>query len=556
MAEATNTKELETRLANAENLVNALRNLEIDAIIGEHHVAYVQLKEIADTIRISRELYRHILREAPIGIAEIDLETDLFITANMMLAEYTGYTREEFERIKIQQIFSPESFALFRRHIHDLSSNAQTPVQRQYKIRRKDGSEFWALIQTKLTYDHGQVKTAIIVINDITKQKNLEQEEVRLSSELYHEKELLDTIMENTHAHLAYLDDHLNFIRVNSAFARDFGSGSQAEFIGKNYFDVFLNKEDRMIIQDMMNSRQPVSLKGKTINSKKNLQTTYWNWAISPVTNKNGAIKGIVLSLMDITDLKQSENHVKELNWRLLRRTYDLQNVNKELESFSYSISHDLRAPLRRISGFSTALLEDCAAILDDQGKDYLKRIVKTSEQMDELIDALLRLSRLTRAPMDIQTVDLTAMAKEIIHDYEQIEPARKAEITIEDNLTVEADQNLMRTLLDNLIGNAWKFTRKSPTTRITIGKASETPNETTFYIKDNGIGFNMAHADKLFIPFQRLHPESEYPGTGIGLGIANRIINRHKGKIWAKSIESQGATFFISLPKTQPEST
>ena len=548
-------QELENRLANAENLVNAIRNLEIDAIIGEHHVAYVQLKEVADTIKVSRELYRHIVRDAPIGIAEVDFDSGLFITANTVLVDYTGYTRDELSHITIEHLFAPESLQLYHRQTEDIQKKKQIPSQTQYKFRRKDSSEFWANVSTKIIYDeHAQPKAALIVINDITKEKTLEKEEARLTGELLHEKELLNTIMENTYAHLAYLNPDLIFIRVNSAFARDFGGGTQTDFEGKHYNDVFPDHEGQTIINKVIETRQPVFLKGKTVTIPNSPNKIYWNWAISPVIDMNNIVKGVVLSLMDITDLKQSEQDVKELNWKLLRRTYDLQNLNKELESFSYSISHDLRAPLRRISGFSSALLEDYKNVLDDPGKDYLSRIINTSKLMDDLVDALLKLSRLTRAPMTMQTVDLTGLSKDIIRDYKRLDPLRKVDVTIEEGLTAEGDQNLLRTLLDNIIGNAWKFTSKCPTTSITIAKDKETKNDITFCIKDNGIGFDMAYANKLFIPFQRLHPEGEYPGTGIGLGIANRIVNRHNGKIWAKSAKGQGATFYITLPKLHSE--
>jgi light-regulated signal transduction histidine kinase (bacteriophytochrome) len=230
-----------------------------------------------------------------------------------------------------------------------------------------------------------------------------------------------------------------------------------------------------------------------------------------------------------------------------MRRSIELAIANKELETFSYSVSHDLRAPLRSIDGFSQALLEDYASKLDKQGEEYLHRVRNATKRMEQLIDDMLRLSRLTRTEMTIETVDLGKIANTVINELKKTDPSRNYKFKTQKNILTDGDANLLSILLENLLGNAWKFTKKCKQTEIEFGKKQQ-DKETVFFIRDNGAGFNMKYADKLFIPFQRLHDDAEYPGTGIGLGIVARIVNRHGGRIWVESEENKGTTFFFTL--------
>jgi signal transduction histidine kinase len=218
--------------------------------------------------------------------------------------------------------------------------------------------------------------------------------------------------------------------------------------------------------------------------------------------------------------------------------------ANQELESFSYSVSHDLRAPLRSIDGFSLALLEDYEEKLDDTGKDYLRRVRAATQRMGRLIDDLLELARVTRSELKKQDVDLSAVAAEVVKDLRGAEPAREVEVAIAQGLKVKGDPALLRVALDNLLRNAWKFTGKKPRARIEIGRL----NGSTLFVKDDGVGFDPAHAGKLFGAFQRLHAATEFPGTGIGLATVKRVVLRHGGRIWAESMPERGATFFFTL--------
>jgi light-regulated signal transduction histidine kinase (bacteriophytochrome) len=235
------------------------------------------------------------------------------------------------------------------------------------------------------------------------------------------------------------------------------------------------------------------------------------------------------------------------LEQRVTRRTMELEAINKELEAFSYSVSHDLRAPLRSIDGFSNKILKDYGDRFDDQAKDYFNRIMNASRKMGTLIDDLLHLARLTRIEMRIETANMSEMAEAIVRELKESAPQRQAEINIRENMVVAADRNLMQIALQNLLGNAWKYSKNQELTKIEFAFYNEN-GRTIYYIKDNGVGFDMKYADKIFGAFQRLHSVAEFEGTGIGLATVQRIIRRHHGNIWAKSQPGQGTTFYFTL--------
>jgi light-regulated signal transduction histidine kinase (bacteriophytochrome) len=230
-------------------------------------------------------------------------------------------------------------------------------------------------------------------------------------------------------------------------------------------------------------------------------------------------------------------------------RTEQLVAANQELEAFCYSVSHDLRAPLRSISGFAQALEEDTKSQLDEEGQDCLRRVIQSSREMDQLIDDLLHLSRLTRSDLIRQPVDLSGLAQSVMEGLRRAEPERVVEFNIAGPLPlIHGDGRLLRIALENLLNNAWKFTGKRPRGRIEFG-IEEVPGGPAYFVRDNGAGFDMAYAGKLFGAFQRLHHTAEFPGHGIGLATVHRIMSRHGGHTWAVSEVDRGATFYFSLP-------
>lgn len=236
-----------------------------------------------------------------------------------------------------------------------------------------------------------------------------------------------------------------------------------------------------------------------------------------------------------------------ELERRVAERTAELQAANHELESFSYSVSHDLRAPLRSIDGFSRMVLRDCAERLDEAGREKLQRVRQASQRMGELIDDLLQLSRTSRADLRRMAVDLVAIARPVIAELQQSEPARRVNWRVASCLPAVGDPILLRVALDNLLRNAWKFTGHRAEATIELGVTQDGADH-AFYVRDNGAGFDMAYAEKLFGAFQRLHSPDEFPGSGIGLATVQRIIHRHGGRIWAQAAPDAGATFYFTL--------
>lgn len=266
-----------------------------------------------------------------------------------------------------------------------------------------------------------------------------------------------------------------------------------------------------------------------------------------PLREKNQ----FIIATLDLTDRKRAEDEVlrlnRELEARVIERTRELELAIRELEAFTYSVSHDLRAPLRAIDGFSDALLEEYGDKLDEEGKTYLRYLQEGSHEMSDLIDGLLNLSRSTRGELFVERVDLSAMANAVAEELRKAEPDRRITMRIAAGVESFADPRLLKVVMENLLGNAWKYTSKCTDACIEFG-VEEQEGVTVYFVRDNGAGFDMAYADKLFLPFHRLHKTNEFPGIGIGLATVQRIIHHHGGRIWAQSTVGEGATFYFTL--------
>ena len=258
-----------------------------------------------------------------------------------------------------------------------------------------------------------------------------------------------------------------------------------------------------------------------------------------------GTVQDITERVLAEKNLKEHYDHLEDL---VSLRTTELKIINRELESFSYSVSHDLRAPLRHIDGFSLVLQEDHAGQLDEEGQRLLNRIRNGSQHMGQLIDDLLKLSQVSRGNIEREPLNLSSMAEDILNNLQHYNADRKISIVIKPKLMANADHRLIHVLLENLIGNAWKYTAKTDNASITFDVTTDENGKPVFCLRDNGAGFDMEYAEKLFTAFKRLHSEKEFEGTGIGLATAQRIINRHSGRIWAESEPGKGATFFFSV--------
>jgi len=275
--------------------------------------------------------------------------------------------------------------------------------------------------------------------------------------------------------------------------------------------------------------------------------TAYWENSCYPMLDDDNNIVAGVEVCRDVSGRITLESEVKDRNIELGQLNRELKRYADELESFSYSVSHDLRTPLRSIEGFSQAIMEEYADRLDEQGRDYFNRICSATTKMSQLIDDILKLSRLSRRDMSSEPVDLTALAHASLDRLQSDEPGRKIKSVIHEGMTAQGDRKLLEIMWDNLIGNAWKYTARMESPVIECGSLLKDA-ETVFFIRDNGAGFDMKYSERMFTPFQRFHSEYEFPGSGIGLAIVSRVVARHGGRIWAESEAGKGATFYFTL--------
>jgi PAS domain S-box-containing protein len=284
-----------------------------------------------------------------------------------------------------------------------------------------------------------------------------------------------------------------------------------------------------------------------------------WAFSSAPLPPLPDGRRLVISMAADVTQRKEAEAEVRqlaaELEERVRRRTVELAAANEELEAFAYSVSHDLRAPLRHMDGFSEALLDEYAEALDETGRDYLGRIRASAQRMGTLINDLLTLSRATRAEMRHESVDLSVEARALLAGMHEAEPDREVETHVDEGLAAEGDRRLLRHVLQNLLGNAWKFTRGARPARITFrrlspeeAQAAGADGRPVFAVEDNGVGFDPKYTDKMFQVFQRLHGRDEFPGTGVGLATVQRIVHRHGGNVWAESRPGEGAAFYFTL--------
>ncbi len=334
------------------------------------------------------------------------------------------------------------------------------------------------------------------------------------------------------------------FLEVNPAMVKMFEASSAEELLAHHVSDIHFDSGSRLALSDKViregavnqEEMQLVTLRGRV----------FWG-AITAAMQKDAEgniyFDGII---EDISARREVQARIEELNQSLQKRTQALETANAELEAFSYSVSHDLRAPLRALDGFSRLLIAR-ADSLDDEGRDYLARIRRAAQRMGTLIDDLLNLARVTRSDLAMEPVDLSEIANTIVEEMRRHEPERKLEFDCQPGITAVGDKRLLEIAMSNLLGNAWKFTAEKPDARIRF-LSREEGARTIYCVSDNGAGFDMAYIDKLFGVFQRLHDAHEYPGTGIGLATVQRIIRKHGGKIWAEGKVGRGATFFFTL--------
>ncbi|CAG0984592.1 two-component system, NarL family, sensor histidine kinase EvgS [Burkholderiales bacterium] len=418
----------------------------------------------------------------------------------------------------------------------------------EWPVQLKDGRRLWVYSSLFPLIEHGEVAEVFCMDVDVTARKEAE-EALRHSSERFI-KVFQASPVPISISRLAdgyYLD-------VNDAFVEQFG-WTRAEILGRTSVEIGIwpNAEERARWVEAIRRTKRLRNYEARFNTKSGVEHT----ALVSVEEITLAGETCIVGMVhDITQRLKAEQEIRRLNTdlerRVLERTAELTAANRELESFAYSISHDLRAPLRSIDGFSHLLAEEYAAKLDDKGQGYLERVRRAAQRMGKLIDDILELSRVTRQSMHRTSVDLTRLSREVLDELAQSEGERKLQLEIAEDLRATGDPQLLRVLVQNLLENAWKYTSRKPLARIVVG-CEHASDEKVYYVSDNGVGFDMIYADRLFVPFQRLHKPEDFEGTGIGLATVARIVHRHGGKVWAESAPGVGTTVRFTLPSAPP---
>lgn len=517
-------------------------NQELEARVARRTEDLQQTnKALAAEIRERQQTedkFRQFIEFAPNAMVIVDREGQIKLV-NAQTEKLFDYTRDELLGQTVEILIPDSLHAQHRKHRQNYITSPQSrPMNKGIKAeaKRKDGSTFPVEISLEcIQSNEGVLVTGII--QDVTLREQAEQARF-IIQERY--RSLVNNLPIGVYR--STIEHEAHFIEINPAMIGMLDGDSSETLINSPVYRFCEDTHEYARIHDKimrMGVIKNEELKLITCKGRK-----FWG-AITAilVKDKNGCayFDGII---EDISERKEIEQHIHALNKTLIERATELEAINMELEAFSYSVSHDLRTPLRAIDGFSGILLHDYSNILDVHGRDCLQRVRRAAQHMGALIDDLLNLSRVSRTELIHEEVDMSTLAHEIAENLRKQSPDRQVNLEIYSGLKVRGDPRLLLIALDNLLGNAWKFTCHQQDAHIEFGMNTQH----IFYIRDNGAGFNMAYSNKLFGAFQRLHNTNEFPGTGIGLATVQRIVRKHGGRIWAEGAVGQGATFYFNF--------
>lgn len=528
-------QDLELAEELARRIAIAVENARLYRSAQELNQALEQ-RVIERTVQLqeSEEKFSKAFLSSPAAVSIASMPDGRYINVNEALAKLTGYSKEELighTSAELNLVDNPTA----RTKILEATQKYGFARNVEIQIRTKSNQIVDVLTSIEQIELSGQ--PCMLSVNyDITERKRAEGK--------------FRGLLESAPDAIVVVDKEGHIQLINSQTEKMFGYqrdellGQPVEAIVPKRFRKkhVKNREDYFI----EHPTRPMGIGLDLFGLRKNGNEFPIEISLSPLETEDGIL--VSAAIRDITERKRAEADIQKLNQDLKQRAAQLEAANKELESFSYSVSHDLRAPLRSIDGFSQILLEDYGNQIPVEGVNYLERVRAAAQRMAVLIDDLLNLARVTRAALNPRLINLSEMAEGISKTLKEESPDRNVFLSIMPGLMVEGDPHLMHIVLENLLSNAWKFTSKKEQAVIEFGQQNHKTKERTFYIRDNGTGFDMAYVNKLFGVFQRLHSVSEFPGTGVGLATVHRIIAIHGGRIWAEGEEGKGATFYFTL--------
>lgn len=510
-------------------------------------------KRAEEALRESEERFRATFNQAAVGIAHVAPD-GRWLRINQKYCDVVGYSEEELKALTIKEITHPDDQERTTKQFQLLLQGKLRNYSLEKRYLHKDGSTVWVNLTASMVFDAGGNPIfAVGVAEDITNRKRAEEERERLLVQL-------DAVLNSINEGVVIADLKGNILTMNpSALVfHEYASFEQVRRQLHQFLDTFelTDLEGRTVPFEQWPLSRALRCERFTdvevyVKRKDTGTSRIGSYSGTPVQTRSGDVILAVITVRDITERKRAEEEIKNLNASLAARAAELEDVNRDLEAFNYTVAHDLRKPLTVVNGYCQAIRESCSNNLDEACKGYLQAAYDGTWRMNRLIDALLQFSQLTHIEPQRQTVDLSALAQEVAAELRLVEPGHRVTFRIADGMSADGDAALLRVVLDNLLGNAWKYTDTREEMLIEFG-IMEVDGTPAYFVRDNGVGFDMADADKLFVPFQRLPDAEACRGFGIGLATVERIIRRHGGRVWAEGEPGKGATFYFTTQEGQ----